>query len=191
MKITINTDILKKYELSLGDFLVLLLGYQGTSYLKCYSNLQHKGLVEPNIFEEMAIVLSDNTKNLVAKILMESDDRAVKSGIDFSKLAVSLMHCYPKGNKPGTTYDWRGKEEEIAQKLRTLVVKYDFQFTEEEAIAAVREYVASFKDYKYMQLLKYFILKTTDDGQGHKVIDSLFMTIIENNRESHGEDSNH
>ena len=121
---------------------------------------------------------------------MESDDRAIKSGLDFSKLADSLRECYPKGNKPRTTYSWQGSTEEIAQKLRILVVKYDFQFTEAEAISAVKEYVASFKNYKYMQLLKYFILKTTDDGQGHKMIDSLFMTIIENNRESHGEDSN-
>lgn len=183
MKITINTDVLKKYQLSLGQFLILLLAYKEESYLKCYASLKDKGLIEPDLFEELAIIISDNTKDLIAKILMESDDRAINCGIDFDDLAEKLQECYPEGNKSGTTYPWRGNKDEIAQKLRTIVVKYSFEFTEEEAISAVREYVGSFNNFKHMQLLKYFILKTKSDGQGHKEIDSLFMTIIENNRE--------
>ena len=93
------------------------------------------------------------------------------------------MSCYPNGIKPGTTYYWRGTKEEIAQKLRILVVKYNFQFTEEEAIAATEEYVNSFKDYKHMKLLKYFLLKTLV-SDGRIEIDSPFMSIIENNREN-------
>ena len=182
MKITINTEVLQKENLTLHEFLVMLMGYYGADYMQCFEKLVSAGIIEPNLFNRMDIILSDNTKNLIAKILTESDDRIFNSGIDFEALAKKLQSFYPEGIKSGTTYSWRGKTDEIAQKLRTLVMKFDFSFTEEEAVNAIEEYVSSFKDYKYMQLLKYFILRTTDDGQGHREIDSLFMTIIENNR---------
>lgn len=189
MKLTINTDVLSKENLTLGEFLLLLMNHYGEDYSTCFDKLVKAGLIEPNLFKAMSAVLSNNTKNLIAKILMESDERAVKSGIDFDSLADKLRECYPEGIKPGTTYEWKGKTEEIAQKLRTLVVKYDFAFTEEEAIAAVREYVGTFKGYMYMQLLRNFILNTRKDSDGRIEIESLFMTIIENNREGN-ENSN-
>ena len=186
MKITINTDVLSKENITLGEFLILLMGYHNIDYETAYRKLVDCKLVEPDLFTKSALILSDNTKNLVTRILLESDERAVRSGINFERLAIKLMRYYPDGVKPGTTYEWRGTVDEIAQKLRTLVVKYAFIFTEEEAIAATKEYVDSFKDYKHMKLLKYFILKTTRD-EGRVEIDSPFMSIIENNRD---EDNN-
>lgn len=183
MKLTINTNVLSKNNLTLGEFLLLLMGYYEVDYINTFDTLVEKGLIEQNLFKSMSAVLSNNSKNLVAKVLMESDDKAIESGIDFESLALALQLSYPHGIKPGTTYEWRGKTEEIAQKLRTLVVKYDFQFTEEEAIAAVKEYVGTYKDYKYMQLLRNFILNTRKDSDGRLEIESMFMTIIENNRE--------
>ena len=189
MKLTINTDVLSKNNLTLGEFLLLLMGYYGVDYTNTFDTLVEKGLIEQNLFKSMSAILSNNSKNLIVKILMESDDKAINSGIDFDRLANALRECYPDGKKPGTTYEWRGKPEEIAQKLRALVVKYDFQFTEEEAIDAVKEYVGTYKDYKYMQLLRNFILNTRKDSDGRLEIESLFMTIIENNREEN-EDNN-
>lgn len=182
MKFTINTNILSKNNLSLGEFLLLLMGYYEVDYADTFDALVKKGLIEQNLFKSMSAVLSNNSKNLIARILMESDDKAINSGIDFDNLAETLQSLYPKGLKPGTTHEWRGKTEEIAQKLRTLIVKFDFQFTEEEAIAAVKEYVDTFKDYKYMSILRNFILTTRKDSEGRLEIESLFMTIIENNR---------
>lgn len=183
MKLTINTDILKKYDLSLGEFLVLLLGHYGGSYTDSYDSLVTKGLISKNLFKEFTPVLSNNSKNLIAKILMESDDKAIHSGIDFESLALSLQLLYPEGVKAGKTYEWRGKTEEIAQKLRTLVVRYDFQFTEQEAIKATKEYVSSFTaPYQYMHTLKNFLLYTTKDSSGYYEMESIFMTIVENNR---------
>lgn len=189
MKITINTDVLKKYNLTLGEFLVMLLGHQDVDYEQCFNRLVEAKIIEPNLFSKMSVVLSDNSKDLVAKILVESDDKIVNSTIEnFDTLAYELQLLYPHGIKPGTTYSWRGTTSEIAQKLRILIVKHNFNFTEMEAVNAVKEYVSSFNDYKYMQLLRNFILKTTDDGFGHKEIDSLFMTIIENNRKNENSD---
>ena len=90
-----------------------------------------------------------------------------------------MQDIFPQGCKSGTTYSWRDKTETVAQKLRALVVIHHFSFTKEEALKATKEYVDSFsEDKEKMQLLKYFILKTHND----KSIDSMFMTIIENNR---------
>ena len=184
MKITINTNVLSKENISLGEFLLLLLGYYGIDYSLTFDSLVKKKLIEQNLFKSMSAVLSNNTKDLVARIMMESDEKAINSGLNFEELAATLREYYPDGKKAGTTYDWRGTIEEIAQKLRVLVVKYDFQFTEEEAKEAVEEYVKSFTPpYTYMRLLKYFLLKTISNQEGHKEIESLFMTIIENNRE--------
>lgn len=179
MKITINTEILKKYNLSLGEFLIMLLGYYDIDVSDTQGSIISKHIADKNLFKDSSIVLSNNSKNLIAKILMESDDKAINSGIDFEKVATDMMQCYPEGNKPGKTYPWRSTVEEIAQKLRTLVVRYDFIFTPEEAIRATKEYVATFKSpYEEMLLLRSFILRIYKEE-----IESLFMSIIENNRE--------
>ena len=183
MKITINTNILKRHNLSLGEFLIMLLGYYDLDYSTYYEQLSEKNIIGKNLFKEMGITLSDNIKNLIAKILMESDDKTVNSGIDFEELASKLMELYPDGIKAGKTYSWRGTTDDIAQKLRILVVRYDFQFTETEAIDAVKEYINSFKaPYQYMHTLKNFLLYVKKDNQGCLEMESLFMTIIENNR---------
>ena len=188
MKITINTDVLRKYNLSLGQFIVLLTSYYSLDCQRIHDELIRMKLAEKDLFKGFPPVLSDNTKNLIAKIMVESDDRAVQSGIDFDSLAETLQAYYPEGNKPGKTYSWRGNKEEIAQKLRTLVVKYNFTFTEEEAMTAIDEYVGSFKaPYTYMHTLRNFILYTKKEN-GKYEMESQFMTIIENNREN--EDNN-
>lgn len=186
MKLTINTEVLSKENLTLGEFLVMLMGYYDVNYGECLNKLVEDGIVQPNLFKELSIVLSEKTKEKIQRILVESDDKIRECGIeDFESLARQLQMIYPNGTKAGTTYSWRGTTEEIAGKLRTLIVKYNFIFTEKEAINAVREYVEAFKDYKFMHLLKFFLLRTYHDGQGHTEIDSPFMSIIENNRESH------
>lgn len=183
MKITINTDILQRHNLSLGEFLIMLLGYYDIDYQKCHNNIIKKLFAEKNLFKEMSIILSNNSKDLIARILMESDDKAVRSGIDFDRLAVELQNIFPQGIKPGKTYKWRGNTEEIAQKLRVLVVKYDFQFTEQEAIDATMEYVSSFNaPYTQMHTLKNFLLYIKKNPEGQHEMESMFMTIIENNR---------
>jgi hypothetical protein len=185
MKIPINTDILKKYNLSLEQFIVLLTGYFNVDCDKIQEELTEKGLVEKNLFHNYPPILSDNTKNFIAKIIVESDDKLLSCPIkDFEELAVTLQQFFPEGIKSGKTYSWRGNANEIAQKLRTLIVKYNFSFTYEEAMQAAEEYVSSFQPpYTYMHTLRNFILYTKKDENGHYEIDSQFMTIIENNRE--------
>lgn len=180
MKITINTDILKKHDLSLGDFLLMLLAYYDIDFNAHSNNLISKNLISKSLFKDNELILSNNTKNKVAEILMESDDKAINYPIDFDNLATKLMECYPNGIKAGKTYLWRGTVNEIAYKLRTLVVKHNFNFTEQQAIEATKEYVASFEPpYQHMHTLKNFISYVSNKN-GQLEFESLFMTIIEN-----------
>ena len=114
MKITINTDVLQKEHLSFGDFLVLLMGYHVLSYKEIQEKLIRDGIVQSNVFNKDAMVLSNNTKDLVTKILMESDNKILSCGLDFNTLAAKLQEIYPSGNKPGTSYSWRDSNETIA-----------------------------------------------------------------------------
>lgn len=180
MKFTVNTDVLQHEHLTMGEFLVLLIGYYSVNYKECLDRLITNKLVSTNVFNPNEIVLSNNTKDLVTSILVSSDDKITNSNIDYTALAKKLQALYPKGNKSGTSYSWISLTPLIAQKLRTLVVEYNFSFTEQEALRATEEYVKSFSDDKsHMQLLKYFILKTSKNNN----MESMFMTIIENNRQ--------
>ena len=180
MKFTVNTDVLQHEHLTMGEFLVLLIGYYSVNYKECLDKLIANKLVSTNVFNPNEIVLSNNTKDLVTSILVSSDDKITNSNIDYIALAKKLQALYPKGNKSGTSYSWTDMTSLIAHKLRTLVVEYNFSFTEQEALRATEEYVKSFSDDKsHMQLLKYFILKTSKDND----MESMFMTIIENNRQ--------
>jgi len=76
---------------------------------------------------------------------------------------------------------WRGTTVEIAKKLKTLVVKYGYKLNKEEILNVTKEYVASFNgNYKYMPLLKYFILKAKTDADGNTEVISPLMSLIEN-----------
>lgn len=179
MKITIDTEILQRTNLTFGEFLVMLFGYYGVKYKENFDKLVEKNLISKNLFDKDSMVLSNNTRDLIAMVLIESDTKVMGYDLNFEELARKLQDIYPQGNKQGTTYNWRDCTEVIAFKLRTLVAKYDFIFTEDEAIKATKEYVESFEDdNKSMKLLKYFILRTSKNDD----IDSMFMTIIENNR---------
>lgn len=61
MKITINTDVLHEENLSLGDFLTLLIGYYDIDYKNCLYKMIETGLAAPNVFHEDSLILSDNT----------------------------------------------------------------------------------------------------------------------------------
>lgn len=184
MKITIDTDVLAKEHLTLQQFLVLLIAHKNVDYKKVMDGLIESNIAQKDLYNPYSIVLSDNIRNDITRILVDCDKNVVESKIDFESVAAKMRDMYPNGYKPGTTHPWRDSVAEITKKLKTLVSKYHFQFTEDEALAATREYLDNYKsDNKFMKLLKYFILKTDNDAAGNKQIKSDFMTIIENNRQ--------
>lgn len=181
-KISINKDVLEKYNLSIDEFLVLLLTYNKANIHEVRKSLVNKGLADYSVVDD-TLIISSTTKDLITSVTIDSDITVISKDKEFKELAEKLKEIFPKGKKAGTTYMWRDSTAVIARKLKTLVVKYDYEFTEEQALKATKAYVESFNgDYTYMQLLKYFILKTTPDGE----IRSDFMSYIEN--EGHEDD---
>lgn len=179
MNISISDEVLSKWDLSIQEFLFLLFSVKEGDINECISSLIQKGWVDKNLFDATKVVISNNRKEDIATILVDSEK--VETKLEFEELADKLREIFPKGKKPGTTYMWRDTTAVIAKKLKILVTKYNCKFTEEQAIKATQAYVNSFGgNYKYMQLLKYFILKTPTNASGDVELRSDFMSYVDN-----------
>ena len=181
MKLTIDQTILDKNNLTIEEFLVLFLSAREVDIGVISQSLVAKGLADKDLFSSGKLVISDKVKDLISTISIDSDKNVIDKDSEFTELATELREIYPAGRKDGTTYMWRGTTAEVAKKLKTLVVKYGFTINKEDVIKATKEYVNSFNgNYKYMQLLKYFILKSVRDADGNVDVKSELMSIIEN-----------
>jgi hypothetical protein len=179
MNISINEEVLSKWNLNIKEFLFLLFNVKDGDIQECISSLVSKGWVDKNLYDSTKVVISNNRKEDITTILVDSEKTETK--FEFEELANKLREVFPKGKKPGTTYMWRDTTAVIAKKLKILVTKYNCKFTEEQAIKATQAYVNSFGgNYKYMQLLKYFILKTPTNASGDVELRSDFMSYIDN-----------
>lgn len=182
MNITINEKLLEQYNLSVEEFLILYICSKDYNIKELLDIVIAKGYADKDVFDEYKAVVSDNNKDLIANIIINSDKKIIDKEKDFLILANKMRDLYPSGKKPGTNYSWKDSGIVIAQKLKTLVSKFGCSFTEEEALDATKKYIESFNgNYTYMQLLKYFILKT-DKATGD--IKSDFMSLIENKEET-------
>lgn len=181
MKITIDSNILDKYELTIEEFMLLYLSAKEINISKYMDTLVAKGLADRSLFDPNSLIVSDKIKELLATITIDSDKNVIDKDKEFLELAKEMRELYPSGKKEGTTYMWRGTTAEVAKKLKTLVVKYKCSFTKEQVIKATKEYVNSFHgNYKRMRLLKYFILKSEKDADDNVNIISELMSLIEN-----------
>lgn len=188
MKYTIDKKILEKYNLSIEEFLVLLINHVDGDYTQAKESLIARGIVHQHILMSDKVVLSDNSKDLVTAILVESDSKVVDKDEEYTALAEKLKEVYPKGRKPGTSYMWRDATGVIARKLKAVCVQFDVQLSESKAVEATKAYVNSFNgDYTYMQLLKYFILKK-DPKTGE--LRSDFLSYLENEDTTENRDWN-
>lgn len=180
MRYVFDDFLLEKYNLTLTQYLILLLKDLKVDLDKDVKALEEKGLIIDNHLTLKAVQLLMNVS------FNSMIDDTVTDPQTFINLAEKLRKLFPEGKKYGTNYYWRGSNIEIAKKLETLVKKHKFKFTEEQAINATKRYVESFNgDYRYMQLLKYFILKNKITENGTE-IKSSFMEYIEN--ENNNED---
>ena len=181
MKLTIDQTILDKNNLTLEEFLVLFLSAREVDIGAISQSLVAKGLADKDLFSSGKLVISNKVKDLISTISIESDKNVIDKDSEFTELATELREIYPAGRKDGTTYMWRGTTAEVAKKLKTLVVKYGYTINREDVLKATKEYVNSFNgNYRYMQLLKYFILKSVRDADGNVDIKSELMSLIEN-----------
>lgn len=177
MTITVADKVLEQYNLSIEEFLILYICSKEYDIKELLNTIISKGYADRDLYNSNSAIVSNNVKEIISSVIIDSDKSVINKDSDFIRVANKLRELFPKGRKDGTTYMWRDSAAVIAKKLKTLVAKYEFEFTEEDAIEATKRYVESFKgNYRYMQLLKYFILKTDMNGD----IKSDFMSLIEN-----------
>lgn len=185
MDFHINKEILAKSGISVDMAFYLASIYFDKPYTYDTFDLASKqGLITYNHLDRYNLPIQPKLTRegveLVESIFLNSEFKGDK-GIytdRYDELADKLRELYPKGRKEGTSYLWRDSHAKIANKLRTLVKKYNFKFTDEQAINATKRYIESFNgNYSYMQLLKYFILKK-DKDTGEE--NSQLMSYIEN-----------
>lgn len=185
MDFHINKEILAKSGISVDMAFYLASIYFDKPYTYDTFDLASKqGLITYNHLDRYNLPIQPKLTRegveLVESIFLNSEFKGDK-GVDtdrYDELADKLRELYPKGRKEGTSYLWRDSHAKIANKLRTLVKKYNFKFTDEQAINATKRYIESFNgNYSYMQLLKYFILKK-DKDTGEE--NSQLMSYIEN-----------
>lgn len=120
----------------------------------------------------------------VEQLFLNSEIKNNKEGESFEEIADAMRELYPKGLKPGTSYQWKDSTSIIAQRLKALVKKYNVTFTKEEAIDATKRYVASFNgNFRYMQILKYFISKQVTVGSSAEQ-NSQFLSFLQNKEET-------
>lgn len=185
MNLNINTEFIEKENISLEYFFSLLIVYLGEIllnplYLKeGYKDgyLYFQGLDSKNV--PISLILTNKGKVLVERILDYKKENSTLND-RFLKLAEQLREIYPKGRKDGTNYMWRDSNIIIAKKLKSIYNKYGDCFTDEQAIEATKAYVQSFNgNYKYMQLLKYFISKKININ-GEMEETSQLLSYVEN-----------
>lgn len=141
-----------------------------------------KGLIEYDGFtvkrEPINLRLTQTGVELIESIFLNSEFPATESGDRFANLAKKMQELFPKGKKPGTNLMWRDSQAIIAKRLKAVVKKYEINFTDEQALEATKKYVESFNgDYRFMQVLKYFISKRNTIGGEEN---SQFLSYIEN-----------
>lgn len=183
MNFVLNVDEIKAKEIPIGELLYLLALYLNSNISeKEIHHLHHLGyLLEHESTRIPRYEITRGGIELVEQVLLNSEFKGNDITADrYEKLAKQLRELYPTGRKPGTNYQWRDSNAIIAKKLKALVKKYGDVFTDEEAIEATKRYINSFNgDYRYMQLLKYFISKKKIiDGELEET--SQLLSFIEN-----------
>ena len=181
MNLVINEAILEQHNMTIEEYFVLYIAAKDIDVGKLQQSVIAKGFANKDLFYDNKLILSNEVKKLLEDIIIDSTDTKDISEEFYIDLAKQLKELYPRGRKAGTNYMWRGTTVEIAKKLKTLVVKYGYKLNKEEILNVTKEYVASFNgNYRYMPLLKYFILKAKTDADGNTEVISPLMSLIEN-----------
>ena len=183
MKYIIDTEILEREGISLDEALYLLSVYKKKPIN--FTTIQ-KAKVENKIlkFENPRdpVKITPKGQSLIESILAKSKIHVSSGNLErYRALADKMREVYPKGLKPGTNYQWRDSTAIIADRLMKLVAKYNIEFTDEEAVSATKRYIASFNgNYRYMQILKYFISKQKPVEGAPAEQNSQFLSFLQN-----------
>lgn len=175
MRLTVDSKACESNGLTFNEFLVLYISAKNIDVQETMKSLIEKKIADKDLFNENSLILSSKTKQLVERIILDSDNTVQANSDRIKNLAKTLQELYIPGKKAGTQDYFKGSSAEIVQRLKRFFAEYG-EFPDEQIIEATKKYVASFNgDYKFAQLLKYFISKKVDGERG-----SRLLTYIEN-----------
>ena len=175
MKLIIDSKACENNGLTLEEFIILFLFTKKVDINEIINSLVEKKIAGKDLFSDNSLVLGSKTKQLIEKIILESNDSVKNNTERIKNLAKTLQDMYIQGKKAGTQDYFKGSSAEIIQRLKRFFAEYG-EFTDEQIIEATKKYIASFNgDYKFAQLLKYFISKKVDGERG-----SRLLSYIEN-----------
>ena len=183
MKYIIDTEILEREGIGLDEALYLLSVYNKKPI---DFNTAQKARVENKIlkFENPRdpVNIPPKGQSFIESILAKSKIHVSSDNLErYRTLADKMREAYPKGLKPGTNYQWRDSTAIIADRLMKLGAKYNIECTDEEAVEATKRYIASFNgNYRYMQILKYFISKQKPVEGAPAEQNSQFLSVLQN-----------
>lgn len=183
MKYIIDTEILEREGIELDEALYLLSVYKKKPI---NFNTVQKAKIENKIlkFENPRdpVKITPKGQSFIESVLAKSKIHVSSDNLErYRDLADKMREVYPKGLKPGTNYQWRDSTAIIADRLMKLVAKYNIEFTDEEAVAATKRYIESFNgNYRYMQILKYFISKQKPVEGAPAEQNSQFLSFLQN-----------
>lgn len=184
MKITIDEDICRKYNMTPEEVLGVLLIKTSENIQLLFDEMVKKQIIvrEEGLFN--SYLVTQRWNDVVENIVLDSDSNH-QTPERLDELAGKLQEIFPKGKKEGTTQYWRGNKREISTKLKKFFKLYGNTYTDEQIITAANKYVESFNNrYSHMRVLKYFIWKderrTMEDGSVKVVEVSDLASYIEN-----------
>lgn len=187
MKISIDEEVCKRYNISISEVLALLLIKSDVNISYLFSNLEDKKMIIKDIINNTYLI-TQRWDDVLCSVLLDSDSSKEKSD-RVENLALKLMAIFPKEKKAGTCHYFRGNKKDITLKLKKFFKLYGGQYSDEQILNAAKNYVDSFNgNYSYMRILKYFIWKDekkiNEEGKAYIEETSDLATWIENEGQS-------
>ena len=184
MRLTIDTKACDANGITLNEFLVLYLNMNNVDIQKTMDSVVEKNIAGRDLFNPNNLILSSKAKQFVSTIILESNKTVQDNSERIKNLAQKLREMYIPGKKDGTQDYFKSSSSEVEQKLKRFFAEYG-DFTDEQILGATQRYIDSFKgNYRFAQLLKYFISKKLDGERG-----SRLLAYIENEDNNQPEDT--
>ena len=168
MKITIDTEVIERYGLSIVDFLTLF-SVRRCAVTDC-SLQKSLNFLKDNGFILNDMIASEEGMNLIDEIIDKSSEEKER---DIEGLASKLQALWPAGNKDGK-YRWKSNKTDVIKRINKFFRDYGNKYSDEDILNAAKKYVHKFDvtgNRTYQKLLKYFIFK--EDGSGSLLADYL------------------
>lgn len=175
MKITIDESQCLKHHLTIDEALILL-SLRIKDLDNTVTNLEARSIInDGKPTPQWSDILDD---------ILASSSGDINDEQRLQNLAQQMRDLYPRGKMPGTPYYYRCNNREVILKLKKFFQTYG-NYPDDKILEATERYVASFQgNYKYLPLIKYFIMKDKlrlgEDGQQHVSPESSLATYLEN-----------